>query len=160
MSRLMEQANIIGGACIMVLAGVFGQYWFLFLGFLALNIADWLSGWQVAVMNHESSSSKGAKGVLKKVWYWVIIGIAFFIGFSFEEMGSKLNLPLGFMPLVGWFVLANYLVNEIRSIVENLVLMGIDIPEFFIKGLDVSARLIERGANGELPKEVGKNENH
>ncbi len=159
MSRLMEQANIIGGACVMVLAGVFGQYWFLFLGFLALNIADWLSGWQVAVMNHESSSSKGAKGVLKKVWYWVIIGIAFFIGFSFEEMGAKLDLPLGFMPLIGWFVLANYLVNEIRSIVENLVLMGVDVPEFFIKGLAVSARLIERGANGGLPKEAEKDEN-
>lgn len=156
MSRLMEQANIIGGACIMVLAGIFGQYWFLFLGFLALNIADWLSGWQVAVLNHKSSSAIGAKGIMKKVWYWVIIGIAFFIGFSFEQMGAKLGIPLDFMPLVGWFVLANYLVNEIRSIVENLVLMGIDVPEFFVKGLDVSARLIERGANGELPKE-GKN---
>ncbi len=140
----------------MVLAGIFGQYWFLFLGFLALNIADWLSGWQVAVMNHESSSSKGAKGVLKKVWYWVIIGIAFFIGFSFEEMGTKLGIPLGFMPLVGWFVLANYLVNEIRSIVENLVLMGVDVPEFFIEGLAVSARLIERGANSEVTKGGGK----
>ncbi len=33
MSRVMEQANIIGGACIMVLAGVFGQYWLYYLGF-------------------------------------------------------------------------------------------------------------------------------
>lgn len=160
MSRLMEQANIIGGACIMVLAGIFGQYWFLFLGFLALNIADWLSGWQVAVMNHKSSSAIGAKGVLKKVWYWVIIGIAFFIGFSFEKMGAKLGLPLGFMPLIGWFVLANYLVNEIRSITENLVLMGVPIPDFFIKGLDVSARLIERAASGEVAKEAEKDENY
>lgn len=158
MSRLMEQANIIGGACVMVLVGVFGQYWFLFLGFLVLNIVDWVSGWQVAVMNHKSSSSIGAKGVLKKVWYWVIIGIAFFIGFSFEEMGAKLGIPLGFMPLVGWFVLANYLVNEIRSITENLVLMGVDVPEFFIEGLAVSARLIERAANGEVPKEAEKDD--
>lgn len=79
-----------------------GSCWCLvstgFCLFLVLNIADWLSGWQVAVMKHESSSSKGAKGVLKKVWYWVIIGIAFFIGFSFEEMGAKLDIPLGFMP--------------------------------------------------------------
>ncbi|WP_313528821.1 phage holin family protein [Anaerotignum sp.] len=160
MSRLMEQANIIGGACMMVLVGVFGQYWFLFLGFLALNIVDWLSGWQVAVMNHKSSSRVGAKGILKKVWYWVIIGIAFFIGFSFEEMGARLGVPLGFMPLVGWFVLANYLVNEIRSITENLVLMGVDVPEFFIRGLDVSARLIERAADSEIPKEAEKNESH
>ncbi len=158
MSRLMEQANIIGGACVMVLAGVFGQYWFLFLGFLVLNIADWISGWQVAVMNHKSSSSIGAKGVLKKVWYWVIIGIAFFIGFSFEKMGTKIGVSLSFMPLIGWFVLANYLVNEIRSITENLVLMGVTIPDFFIKGLDVSARLIERAASGEMAKEEEKNE--
>jgi toxin secretion/phage lysis holin len=158
MSRLMEQANICGGACAMVLVGVFGQYWFLFIGFLVLNVVDWLSGWQVAVMNHKSSSAIGAKGVLKKVWYWVIIGIAFFIGFSFEEMGAKLGIPLGFMPLIGWFVLANYLVNEIRSIVENLVLMGVTIPDYFIKGLDVSARLIEQTADAKIPKEAEKDD--
>lgn len=158
MSRLLEQTNIIGGGCIVVLASAFGQYWFLFLGFLLLNIVDWISGWQVAVMNQQSSSARGASGVLKKVWYWVIIAIAFFIGFSFEAMGERLSLPLGFMPLVGWFVLANYLVNEIRSILENLVRMGINVPTFLIRGLAVSARLIAEAAEAELPEEDKENE--
>ena len=51
-------------------------------------------------------------------------------------------MNLSFLILFGWFTLASYVVNEIRSILENCVVMGINIPEFLIKGLDITQKLI------------------
>ncbi len=56
-------------------------------------------------------------------------------------MGVKLD----FLMLFGWFTLASLLVNEIRSILENLVECGYDVPEFLIKGLAVTEKLIQAG---------------
>ncbi len=30
-----------------------------------------------------------------------------------------------------------FIINEIRSILENLVKLGVDVPQFLIKGLEV-----------------------
>lgn len=46
--------------------------------------------------------------------------------------------------LVGFFVLASLLVNEIRSICENLVEMGVDVPKILIKGLEVADKAINK----------------
>ena len=47
------------------------------------------------------------------------------------------------MLLLGWWVLASLIVNEARSILENLVEMGYDVPGFLVKGLAVTQKLIE-----------------
>ncbi len=144
--NVFDKVNLIGGAIMAAFAAVLGQYWFLFLGLLICNIVDWVSGWMKSSMKGESCSRVGAIGAMKKVWYWVVIGIAFFIGFSFEQMGQTIGISLAFMNMVGWFVLANYLVNEIRSILENLVEMGVPVPAYLVKGLKVTAEKIETAA--------------
>jgi phage-related holin len=45
--------------------------------------------------------------------------------------------------MFGWLTLAMYIVNELRSILENLVEIGVDVPEVLIKGLDVTKKLME-----------------
>lgn len=133
------------------MAAALGKYWFLFAGFLAFNLIDWLTGWAKSRMKGESCSKVGAIGAMKKVWYWVVIAIAFYIGYSFAQMGETIGVGLGFMQFIGWFVLANYLVNEIRSILENLVEMGVNVPPMLIKGLKVAAERIDapQGIGGE-----------
>jgi phage-related holin len=73
--------------------------------------------------------------------------MAFFIGFSFQQMGQTIGVPLSFMDMIGWFTLANYLVNEIRSILENLVEMDVAVPMFLVKGLRIAAEKIDAAAN-------------
>lgn len=146
MMNFLNRVNVIGGAVVTALAAVFGKYWFLFLGLLIANIIDWISGWMRSRMNGESCSKVGAIGAMKKVWYWVVIGIAFFIGFFFEKMGQTIGVALDFMNFVGWFTLANYLVNEIRSILENLVEMGVPVHPFLVKGLKIASEKIEAAA--------------
>ncbi len=139
----VNKVNLIGGAIAALLTGVMGQYWFLFAGFLVFNIIDWLSGWYYARSNHTESSKTGAKGIVKKVGYWVVIGIAFYISFAFTEMGGIIGVDLSFTIGIGWFVLASYLVNEIRSILENAVKLGWNAPKFLIKGLEIADKTID-----------------
>lgn len=49
--------------------------------------------------------------------------------------------------LFGWFTLVCLIVNEARSIVENLVEIGIEVPVFLRKGLEVYNKLIESTLN-------------
>ena len=58
-----------------------------------------------------------------------------------------LGVNLEFLTLLGWFTLALLLVNEIRSILGNLVECGYNVPDFLIKGLAVTEKLIRAGAD-------------
>ena len=156
MATFLHRVNLIGGAIVAALAAVLGQYWFLFVGLLICNIIDWLTGWAKSSMKGESCSKVGAIGAMKKIGYWVVIGIAFFIGFAFEAMGESIGVNLVFMDFVGWFTLANYLVNEIRSVLENLVEMNVPVPDFLVSGLRVTAEKLETVNHiGEKDKEDG-----
>ena len=59
------------------------------------------------------------------------------------------------MQLFGWFTLATYLINEIRSILENLVEMEVKVPSFLIKGLDITQKLLDTRTKTEETQEEG-----
>lgn len=143
MMKGFDKINMFYGAIATVGVAIFGKYWFLFAGFLVMNVIDYITGWcKAKFYNKNESSAVGAKGVFKKVWYWVIIGIAFFISFCFIDMGGIIGIDLSFVQLFGWFTLATYLVNEIRSILENLVAMNVKVPAFLVAGLEITEKLM------------------
>lgn len=147
-----DKVNMIYGAIAAVGVAIFGKYWFLFAGFLILNVIDYVTGYCKAKFYKKNESSAiGAKGIFKKVWYWVVIGLAFFISTCFAYMGETIGINLSFVQLFGWFTLATYLVNEIRSILENLVEMNIKVPQFLIAGLEITQKLID--AKTEIKEE-------
>ena len=45
---------------------------------------------------------------------------------------------------LGWLTLAMLIVNEARSIAENLVEMGVQVPEVLIRGLAIAEKNIEQ----------------
>lgn len=144
--NMIDRYNAAVGAAVAVLTAIFGIYWYLFAGYLALNILDWLTGWYKSRKLGKESSAVGLKGAVKKVGYWVIILVAFLMPTLFINLGKDtLGVKLDFLMLFGWFTLASLLVNEIRSILENLVECGYDVPEFLIKGLAVTEKLIQAG---------------
>lgn len=60
-----------------------------------------------------------------------------------------LNVDLSFLEMVGWFTLACLMVNEARSILENLVECGYDVPTVLIQGLAVTDKLINNNNDNE-----------
>lgn len=73
--------------------------------------------------------------------------MAFLILALFIHLGKDiLGIEMGFLTFLGWFTLASLMVNEVRSILENLVECGYRVPDFLTKGLAVTEKLIYAGA--------------
>lgn len=125
------------------LTSIFGFEWFLFAGYLILNITDYLTGIIKSKINKTESSSKGIIGIIKKFCYWILISISFFLSFSLTQLGKKININLDFVMLFGWFTLTCLIINESRSIIENLVGIGLNVPNFLKKGLEISYHKLE-----------------
>lgn len=143
-NSFIDKYNVIGGGIVSVLTYILGPRWVLFVAFLALNIGDWLSGWLKARLTNVSSSSAGLTGVVKKLGYWLMILLAFGVSIIFVEIGEVLGVDLQITSLLGWFVLANLTVNEIRSIIENFVEAGYPVPAVLKKGLAVASGVLDK----------------
>lgn len=139
---IIDGYNAITGAVVAVLSYILGEHWLLFVAFLALNVADWLTGWMKSRMAGRENSVAGWKGVLKKLGYWLMIMVAFGAGAVFIEIGRSIGVDLGVTTLLGWFVLASLIINEIRSILENFVEAGYNVPGILISGLKVADKIV------------------
>lgn len=149
MRTITDSYNAFVGTIIAILTMVFGEHWFIFALFLLLNVADWLTGWMKSRINGVENSTAGWKGVLKKIGYWLMIAVAFAIAAALIEVGEVIGIDLGITTLLGWFVLASLIVNEARSIVENFVEAGYDVPKVLTTGLQVA----DEKLNGSDEKE-------
>lgn len=121
------------------------------------NIIDYLTGLCAAKYRTESISSyKGIRGIIKKVCMWllVIIGawLDVLVNYAVECAGISLTLPF----IVATAVAVWLVINEIISILENMIDIGVDMPPFliplvrYIKAQTESkAALPEEGAEDE-----------
>lgn len=143
--KLPQLFNTILATLITTLTAVFGIYWYIFAAYLLLNILDWLTGWHKARSLHQESSIVGLRGIIKKTGYWVIIAVAFLAGSIFQGMGERvLGIDLSFLQMIGYFTLACLMVNKMRSILENLVELGYQVPAVLIKGLAAADKIINK----------------
>ena len=141
---IIDGYNVIAGAIVAVLSYILGEHWVLFVAFLLLNVADWITGWMKSRMTKKENSVKGWKGVLKKLGYWIMIMVAFGASAVFIEIGKAIGIDLGITTLLGWFVLASLLINEIRSICENFVEAGFNVPKVLVNGLEVADKIVNK----------------
>lgn len=143
-TKFIDSYNMIVGGIVAIAAAILGDHWYLFAAFLALNVIDWLTGWHKSYKLHVESSKVGLVGALKKLGYWAIIAVAFELAGVLQALCvDMLGVELGWLYLLGWWVLASLIINEARSILENLVELGYDVPQFLVDGLAVTQKLIE-----------------
>lgn len=148
-NAIIDGYNAIAGAVVAVLSYILGEHWLLFVAFLLLNVVDWFTGWMKSRINKKENSVKGWQGILKKLGYWIMIMVAFGASAVFVEIGKAIGINLGITTLLGWFVLASLLINEIRSIVENFAEAGFNVPYILIKGLEVADKAVNKDSEGE-----------
>lgn len=149
-TKVIDTYNLFVGAIVTLLSALLGAFWYIFVAYLALNVLDWLTGWYKARKLKKSSSEEGLRGIVKKLGYWVIVAVSFLVSGVFVEMGMDLlKIDLSFLTMVGWFTLACLMVNEVRSIIENLVECGYHVPQVLVKGLAVTEKLINNDSDSE-----------
>ena len=140
----IDSYNAIVGGIVTFLTIFLGENWILFVLFLLFNVIDFITGWMKARMTKKENSIKGFKGVIKKLGYWLIILVSFSTSVLFIEIGEVLKIDLSITTMLGWFVLASLAINEIRSIIENIVECGYKVPQILIKGLDIANKAINK----------------
>ena len=145
MKPFTDTYNLTVGMLVSIMTAIFGIYWYIFAAYLLFNIMDWLTGWYRSRRNKKESSSKGLQGIIKKLGYWIIIAVAFLMSDVFVRLGNDiLKINLDFLMMIGWFTLACLMVNEVRSILENLVECGYEVPKVLIDGLLVADKMINK----------------
>lgn len=140
---LTDKINLIIGAITTLLSYILGEHWILFIFFLLLNIGDFITRWIAARLTGTENSRAGCIGILKKLGYWIMIALGFGMSVIFIEIGNTIGVNLKVTTLIGWFVLATLTINEIRSILENLVEAGYNVPIILVKGLEVANKAID-----------------
>ncbi len=144
-NALADGYNAMVAGWVLLLSTVLGAHWYLFMALLLFNMLDWLTGWYKARKLKQVSSAIGLKGLVKKLFYWVLIAVSFVSAEVFKALGEDvLLIDLSCCEMLGWFCLASLLVNEVRSIIENLVEMGVPVPEAVARGLQVTEEQVNQ----------------
>lgn len=142
--KYMDTLNAVGGTIVAVLTAALGTHWFLFVGFLTLNIIDYITGVRKSRLTGKDNSAKGVKGVWKKLGYWLMVLVAFLASAIFIEIGKTIGIDLAVTAYIGWFTIASLIINELRSIIENFVEAGDNVPAVLTKGLEVAENAINK----------------
>lgn len=103
------------GICISSLLGGLDQLLFVLIAFSA---ADYLTGIMKAIIDHQVSSTIGAKGIFRKISIYVLVAV----GNSLDQYILHANGTIRSM------VILFYLSNEGISILENISNLGLPIP--------------------------------
>ena len=98
------------------------------------NVIDYITGLMAATFPQDGkiSSYKSVRGITKKVCMWMLVIVGSFmdilIQYAVEVAGLGITIPFVVATIVAvWLV-----VNEIISILENLVDIGVDLPPFLM----------------------------
>ncbi len=113
---------------------------------LGLNIIDYTTGILKARYLKIESSRRAMKGFIKKFLIWCLVAMGFGLGIAFEMIGEVIGINLHIMLAIGWFILAHCIINEFRSILENIVELdkGYLVPKWLIKGLEVTNKIMDK----------------
>lgn len=146
---------IISG--VMDLLGILAIPVFLMVG---CNIIDYITGLMASKYREEQISSyKGIRGITKKVCMWLLVVVGSFIdviiNYAAQYMGIGFKIPF----IVATFVAVWIVVNEIISILENMIDIGINLPPFLMPLVRRIKKEIETIANEDNEAEKDTQDN-
>lgn len=102
----------------------------MFLLILA-NLIDYITGIMAGPKRGQTVNSyKSFKGIAKKVCMWLLVAVGAMIDQLILYAGSTIGITLPFTFLVACIVAVWLICNEIISILENMVDIGVKIPPF------------------------------
>lgn len=97
------------------------------------NLIDYFTGLFAAKYRTESINSyKGIRGIIKKVCMWLLIVVGAVVDSLLNYGAEYMKLGITIPFLVATIVAVWLIVNEIISILENMVDIGVDLPPFLM----------------------------
>ena len=106
------------------------------IALIAFVITDYITGIISAYTQKTLSSKVGFKGIIKKICIFIVVAIANIIDVNMLEY-----------PMLRTAVIFFYISNEGISLIENLAIIGVPVPD---KIKDVLAQIKKKGDGDEL----------
>lgn len=110
--------NFITGTCLTAVTYLLGGWDLAIQTLLILMVLDYVTGICKAIINKELNSTIGAKGIVKKVGYLIIVALGVLLDGITGETGVIRSIVIYF-----------FVANEGISIVENWGAMGLPLPK-------------------------------
>ena len=129
--------SALGGVFAWFLGGLDGLVYAL----IAFVVADYISGFLLAVTERKLSSKIGAEGIAKKVALFLLVGVAHLADVHLLGGGGALRSA----------VICFYITNEGVSLLENTTRLGLPVPE--------KLKSVLAGLHGKSDED-GKDENN
>ena len=126
-AKIQIAITAIGGWLGYFLGGLDG----LMIALIVLMTLDYVSGVMCAIIDKKLSSAVGFKGICKKVFILMLVGVAHIIDLHVVGTGSALRGA----------VICFYMSNEGLSLLENAAHIGLPIPD---KLRDILAQLHDK----------------
>ncbi len=134
----MDEIKAIFAAIGASIGYVFGDWDGFILALIIFIVIDYVTGVICAVCNKQLSSEIGFKGILKKIFILLMVGVA-----------NILDGIMGLGGIIRSAVIFFYIANEGISIVENAAALGLPVPE---KIKDILEQLKEEDDNNDDKK--------
>ena len=98
-----------------------------------LNFTDYITGILASKRRNELvTSDKGLWGIVKKIGMWILVGLEWamdvLINYASQYVGLSIKLPFVVATIVAVWLIC----NEIISILENLLDIGVAMPPFLM----------------------------
>ena len=140
-TKVQMAATIVGGWLGYFLGGMDG----LLIALLVFMVLDYITGIMCAIIEKKLSSAVGFKGICKKVFILMLVGVANVVDIHVVGTGSALRGA----------VICFYLSNEGLSLLENAAHIGLPVPD---KLKDVLSQLHGR-ADKSMDKDTTNDDN-
>lgn len=129
----MKEIKAIFVTIFSALSGLLGVLYVPVLLMVLCNLIDYITG-LMATPNREEklSSYKSIKGIFKKVSMWLLVVVGAILDYLIAYAGDMIGLKLPFTFLVASIVAIWIVANEIISILENMIDIGVELPKFLL----------------------------
>lgn len=116
-----------------ILSSILGALYVPVLLMVLCNVIDYITGLMAAKYRDDGISSyKSIKGIFKKVAMWLLVVVGVVIDNILLYASSTFGFEWSLEFLVGAVVAIWIICNELISILENMVDLGIKIPSFLM----------------------------
>ena len=101
---------------------------------VACNVIDYITGLAASKYRKDGgiSSYKSIRGIVKKVTMWMLVAVGVIIDSLISYSANTIGLNIPFKFLVACVVAIWIVCNELISILENMIDIGVNIPPFLI----------------------------
>lgn len=115
------------------LSSVLGILYIPVLLMVLCNIIDYITGLMAAPNRKDGINSyKSMRGICKKVTMWLLVVVGAIIDQLLKYASATLGIALPFTFLIACIVAIWIICNELISILENMVDIGVNIPAFLL----------------------------